>query len=128
VVAKLPADEPLVAFLRRRRDEIVQFARELVATPSPNPPGDERAVAGLVVAKLRELGVEHVETAGATDERPNVLARVGGDDGPRLILCGHFDRPRLPAEGAHAQRERARRRNPSGGRPLRARGPSLPGG
>ena len=52
------ADAPLVAYLRSRRDELVEFARELVATPSPNPPGDERAVAALVAAKLRELGVD----------------------------------------------------------------------
>ena len=52
------ADAPLVEFLRSRRDELVEFARALVATPSPNPPGDERAVAALVVEKLRELGVD----------------------------------------------------------------------
>jgi acetylornithine deacetylase len=84
-------DAPLVEFLSGHRDEIVDFARELVATPSPNPPGDERAVAALVVAKLRELGVARVETVGASDERPNVLARVGDDRGPTLILCGHCD-------------------------------------
>src|SRR5262249_30127158 len=77
-------------FLRPRRDELVAFARELVATPSPNPPGDERAVAALVTAKLRELGVRDVETAGASEERPNLLARVGGG-GRTLVLCGHLD-------------------------------------
>jgi acetylornithine deacetylase len=85
------ADAPLAEFLRGRRGELVEFARELVATPSPNPPGDERAVAALVVAKLRELGVAQVETVGASDERPNVLARVGDGGGPTLILCGHCD-------------------------------------
>src|SRR5262245_59433387 len=81
----------LVEYLRPRRDELVDFARELVATPSPNPPGDERAVAALVDAKLRELGVTRIETAGETEERPNLLAHVGGVDGRRLILCGHLD-------------------------------------
>ena len=85
------ADAPLVEFLRERRDDVVEFARELVATPSPNPPGDERAVAALVDAKLRELGVMRVETAAAEPERPNVLAHAGSPGGRTLILCGHLD-------------------------------------
>lgn len=78
-------------FLRSRRDELVDFARELVATPSPNPPGDERAVAALVAAKLQELGVRDVECVGEREERPNVLARAGRGGGRTLILCGHLD-------------------------------------
>ena len=62
-----------------------------MATPSPNPPGDERAVAALVTAKLRELGVRDVETAGASEERPNVLAQAGRGGGRTLVLCGHLD-------------------------------------
>jgi acetylornithine deacetylase/succinyl-diaminopimelate desuccinylase-like protein len=89
--APAAADWPLVSYLRDRRDELVEFARALVATPSPNPPGDERAVATLAVAKLRELGVTRVETAGAAEERPNVLGQVGGAGGRTLLLCGHLD-------------------------------------
>jgi acetylornithine deacetylase len=86
-----PADERLVEYLRPRRDELLDFARALVATPSPNPPGDERAVAELVTARLRELGITRVETAGSTEERPNLLAHLGGSGGRTLILCGHLD-------------------------------------
>ena len=41
------ADQAL-AFLEARQQEIVDFAAELIATPSTNPPGDERAVAALL--------------------------------------------------------------------------------
>jgi acetylornithine deacetylase len=81
----------LRAYLRERRDELVEFAQALVATPSPNPPGDERAVAALVVDRLRTLGVDRVDVAASAEERPNVLARVGDGGGPTLILCGHLD-------------------------------------
>ncbi len=84
-------DAQLVGFLRSRSKELVEFARALVATPSPNPPGDERAVAALVVEKLRELGVVRVETVASSEERPNVLAHAGGSGGRTLILCGHLD-------------------------------------
>ena len=86
-----PVDRALTAFVHSRRDEIVEFARELVATPSPNPPGDERAVAKLVAGKLRELGVDRIDTVGVRDERPNVVAHVGGSAGRTLILGGHLD-------------------------------------
>jgi acetylornithine deacetylase/succinyl-diaminopimelate desuccinylase-like protein len=85
------ADSPLVEFLRSRREEIVDFAQELVATPSPNPPGDERAVAAVVVEKLGELGVSQVEAVGSSEERPNLIAHVGASGGRTLILGGHLD-------------------------------------
>jgi acetylornithine deacetylase/succinyl-diaminopimelate desuccinylase-like protein len=72
-------------------EELIGFACELVATPSPNPPGDERAIAALVVDKLRELGIAHTEIVGATEERPNLIAHVGPAGGRTLILCGHLD-------------------------------------
>lgn len=80
------------AWLSSRAGELVEFARDLVAAPSPNPPGDERAVADLLVARLRELGVTEVDVLGRDPARPNVLARVPGrGDGPTLVLSGHMD-------------------------------------
>jgi len=35
-----PTEQAVVGFLAAREEEILAFARELVATPSPNPPGD----------------------------------------------------------------------------------------
>jgi len=85
------ADGALARYLAERRDELIDFAQTLVATPSPNPPGDERAVAALVIEKLGELGIEQVEIVGAGEERPNVIARVGPADARTLLLCGHLD-------------------------------------
>jgi len=84
-------DRPL-AYLDALRDELLEFARELVATPSVNPPGDEQAVATLVRARLRELGVEEIEEHAAVEGRTNVIARVrGGAPGRTLVLSGHLD-------------------------------------
>ena len=47
--------QQLLAFLDARHDELIEFVCDLVATPSINPPGDERAVAGVVLDKLRAL-------------------------------------------------------------------------
>ena len=64
----LETDATLRRFLGERTDSLVEFARALIATPSPNPPGDEREVAALVIAKLREFGVERIQMVGASPE------------------------------------------------------------
>ena len=82
----------LLSYLAGRKDEILEFARELIRTPSPNPPGDERDVAEAVTARLAELGVTGVERVGADEQRPNLIVRLRGTgDGPTLMLSGHLD-------------------------------------
>ena len=86
------AERRILSFLAEREAEILEFARDLIRTPSPNPPGDERAVADLVAARLRELGVAEVERLGARPERPNLVVRMrGSGEGPKLMLSGHLD-------------------------------------
>lgn len=82
----------VTTYLDTRAADVLEFARDLIRTPSPNPPGDERAVADAVTTRLRELGVDHVERVGAAEERPNLIVRVpGSSPGPRLMLSGHLD-------------------------------------
>ncbi len=82
----------VTTYLDARAADVLEFARDLIRTPSPNPPGDERAVADAVTTRLRELGVDHVERVGAAEERPNLIVRVpGSSPGPRLMLSGHLD-------------------------------------
>lgn len=69
-----------------------RLACELVAAPTPNPPGDERAAAAVIVRALHDLGIQDVELVGESPQRPNVVARVRGRGGGRsLILNGHTD-------------------------------------
>lgn len=86
------SEEALLAHLGQREDALIQLACELVATPSVNPPGDERAVAAVVRERLASLGIADAEERGPAPERPSLLARVGGAaPGRTLILCGHLD-------------------------------------
>jgi acetylornithine deacetylase/succinyl-diaminopimelate desuccinylase-like protein len=62
----------------------------LVAARSPNPPGDERAVAGVVRDAARALGLPSPQEYSRSAERPNLLIRIG-DGTPRLMLVGHLD-------------------------------------
>jgi acetylornithine deacetylase len=88
----MSGDAELLAFLDERESELVEFARELVATPSVNPPGDERAVAALVRSRLTELAIDDQEEHAPAEGRPSVFATVRGTEpGRTLMLCGHLD-------------------------------------
>jgi len=79
-------------YLKTRQDEMIGFACQLVATPSINPPGDERAITEVVLTKMKELGLEGAEVLARTPERPNIIYRQRGKSGsPRLIFNGHTD-------------------------------------
>ena len=85
-------DDPLLGRIANRADELIDFTAELVATPSSNPPGDERAVAEVIRRKARVLGLEPPEVLAARPERPNLVFRLrGGVPGPALIITGHTD-------------------------------------
>ena len=72
--------------------ETVAATRALLAAPSVNPPGDERAAAAVAARLLADRGVHDVTLVGERPERPNLLATVTAEaPGPTLLLCGHLD-------------------------------------
>jgi succinyl-diaminopimelate desuccinylase len=76
-----------------RQDQVIDIARRLIAVPSPNPPGDTKAVAEAAAAILREAvpGVE-LTLHAATSEVVNLVARIhGSGPGRRIVLNGHLD-------------------------------------
>jgi succinyl-diaminopimelate desuccinylase len=80
MIARIAASMQQTSFDR----DLIAFAQELVATPSL--PGEERAAAAHVAAKLSDLGYRNV----AVDEVGNVVGYFG--DGPqRLMFNGHLD-------------------------------------
>jgi succinyl-diaminopimelate desuccinylase len=71
-------------------DEVLRFARRLIATPSENPGGTEDAVAGVAVEILEDLG-GRPEIVRGEEGRPSVVARFGRGDRPALAWNGHLD-------------------------------------
>jgi acetylornithine deacetylase/succinyl-diaminopimelate desuccinylase-like protein len=72
-------------------DQLVELCAHLVRIPSPNPPGDTRAVAAFV---RRHLAGEGLEVQGYTPDprRPNLVAEVqGSEGGPHVVLNSHLD-------------------------------------
>jgi len=79
-------------FIEAHESQLVAFTRDLVATPSPTPPGDERAVAARIIQELAALNLGQPEIIARAPERPNLLLRQPtGRAGRSLILNGHID-------------------------------------
>jgi succinyl-diaminopimelate desuccinylase len=70
-------------------NQVVTMARALVAAPSENPGGDERAAAAVVRALLDDIGVASSVIEGR-EGRPNVVATIG-EGRPKLAWNGHLD-------------------------------------
>jgi succinyl-diaminopimelate desuccinylase len=73
-------------------DRMQRLAEALIAAPSPNLPGDERAVAKVVTDALEERGLPAPRRIAKEEERPNLLSTIDfGPGGGHLCLCGHMD-------------------------------------
>ena len=71
--------------------ELVELTRDMIRTPSENPPGDERAVSGLVSERLEAIGFD-VELVESEPRRVNTLGTLKGAGGGRNFLFnGHYD-------------------------------------
>lgn len=71
---------------------VVDLTGELIRTPSPNLPGDERAVADLVSVAMQERGLPTPTVHALEPHRPNLLATLDfGPGGRHLCLSGHLD-------------------------------------
>lgn len=64
----------------------------LIRTPSPNPPGDEQAVAAVVAAAIAACGLPSPRVVAKDPRRPNLVTTVDfGPGGRHLVLSGHID-------------------------------------
>ena len=83
-------DAPSRAAAAVDADEVVAFARALIAAPSENPGGTEDDAAAAAVDLLRGLGAEP-EVIRSPEGRPSVVATLGTGEGPSLAWNGHLD-------------------------------------
>jgi oligopeptide/dipeptide ABC transporter ATP-binding protein len=71
--------------------EVQGLLQALIRFDTVNPPGNERPAQEHLAACLSAEGLE-CELLGASDERPNLIARLrGAGEGPTLCYLGHVD-------------------------------------
>jgi succinyl-diaminopimelate desuccinylase len=81
----------LLAGLEAEQDASIAFLQALLRAPSPNPPGDTRTAAALLIETLRKAGLEP-KVFSPHLEMPNIVAHFdGGRPGRHLVLNGHID-------------------------------------
>lgn len=79
-------------WIEEHRNDLIDLAAKLVATPSPNLPGDERSVVEVILSRMERLGLGRAEIAAKEPHRPNIIYRLpGARPGRTLMLCGHSD-------------------------------------
>lgn len=69
---------------------VVELLQQLIRIPSPNPPGDTRAIAEFCAEWLRRAGFETV-VAAPDDRAWSVVGTAGPDAGPSLLYHAHID-------------------------------------
>jgi len=88
----MAVQQQLLQLIDEQAEEVVQFTKELIATPSETPPGDERRIAKVILDRLERVGLSGAVVAGEIPERPNVLYRLQGNgNGPTLLYVAHTD-------------------------------------
>ena len=73
-----------------RREEVTQLLQELLRQNTVNPPGNEIRAANVLRDYFARDGIE-VELYAREPDRPNVVARLQGGDGPSLAFLSHTD-------------------------------------
>jgi succinyl-diaminopimelate desuccinylase len=71
-------------------DEVLAYARELIAAKSENPGGTEDEAASVAHDILQGLGADPVIVRSGAG-RPNVVASIGQEGAPALAWNGHLD-------------------------------------
>jgi acetylornithine deacetylase/succinyl-diaminopimelate desuccinylase family protein len=72
------------------RDEVLRFARALIAAPSENPGGTEDEAAAAAAAILESLDAAP-RTIRSEAGRPSVIGSIGSGGRPKLAWNGHLD-------------------------------------
>jgi succinyl-diaminopimelate desuccinylase len=70
--------------------DAIRFLAELVAARSPNPPGDETVVAGVIRRNIAALGLPEPRCHASDPKRPNLILTIGSGS-PHLMLAAHMD-------------------------------------
>jgi acetylornithine deacetylase/succinyl-diaminopimelate desuccinylase family protein len=71
-------------------EETIGFLRELVRSPSVNPPGDVSEAAAICARPLTAAGFA-VRSLAHAPGKPNIVAEWGADHGPTLCFNAHLD-------------------------------------
>ena len=84
--------QQIIDYVDAHQDALIDLAKRLIATPSPNPPDGERRCAEVAEHALNQLGFTDTRILEPLSERANLICQYEtGREGPTLLLNGHLD-------------------------------------
>lgn len=78
------------ALMDERQDELLTLCSDLIKIPSVNPPGDVSVIVRYITNYFKEHKIAY-DIVGASEDRPNILARYGTPGGKTVVFNGHCD-------------------------------------
>lgn len=82
--------EEIYQYMENHMDELIDLVCDLIQIPSENPTGSQREVVDYVENYLKNAGILFVEV-GDNPEHPNIVAKIGSDEGYQVGWNGHLD-------------------------------------
>ena len=82
--------EEIYQYMENHMDELIDLVCDLIQIPSENPTGSQREVVNYVENYLKNAGISFVEV-GDNPEHPNIVAKIGSDEGYQVGWNGHLD-------------------------------------
>ncbi|WZL73817.1 ArgE/DapE family deacylase [Clostridiaceae bacterium 35-E11] len=82
--------QKLWQLVETRKNDLLQLCSEMIQIPSENPPGDMEDITQLICNYLQRADIEYKVIRPAED-KPNIIAAFGNDEGKTLLLNGHSD-------------------------------------
>lgn len=77
--------------LDEEKDDLIELLCQLIRIPSENPPGDMDEIMDFMEKYLNNYGIECKRLRAGEDKPYSLVAKIGNDQGPCIILNGHAD-------------------------------------
>ncbi len=82
--------EEIYQYMEDHMDELIDLVCDLIQIPSENPTGSQREVVDYVENYLKKIGISF-EEVGENPKHPNIIAKIGNEEGYQLGWNGHLD-------------------------------------
>lgn len=80
----------ILELAEKREQELIELTSQLIQIKSENPTGSQWEIVDFITSYLRDSGIDY-EKVYSNSSFPCVLAKIGNEKGPSIILNGHVD-------------------------------------
>lgn len=82
--------EELWKAIDEKKEELINLCVDLVKIPTENPPGNMEDITSFICSYLENNGIQ-CKVLRPEENKPNIIAKIGKEEGKKLIFNGHSD-------------------------------------